>query len=52
MQQMTYAIARAASMDAANAQMRAAHRTTWNRADYNLACRMLNRLYPEPLFAG
>jgi histone H3/H4 len=41
---MTEQIARAIAKDAANARMRKAGRVTWNRADYNLACRILNRL--------
>ena len=41
---MTPEIARAAGADAANARMRAAGRTAWNRADYNLAARTMNRL--------
>jgi hypothetical protein len=37
---LTPEMARAAGRDAANARMRAAGRTEWNRADYNQACRV------------
>ena len=43
---MTEAMARGIATDAANARMRAAGRAVWNRADYNLAVRELNRLCP------
>lgn len=41
---LTRADAWAAAMDAANRRMRRYRRTTWNRADYNHAIRVLNRL--------
>jgi hypothetical protein len=44
----TYELAMAAGKDAANARMRKAGRSKWNRADYNEACRTFNRLFPEP----
>ena len=44
---MTYELAMAAAKDAANDQMRANRRTTWDMDDYNLACRTLARLCPE-----
>ena len=44
---MTYEIARAAGVDAANHQMRSNHRTEWNLDDYNLACRTMARLFPQ-----
>ena len=43
---MTYRTAMAAGEDAANRQMRKAGRTKWSRADYNIAARTFNRLYP------
>ena len=43
---MTEAMARGIATDAANARMRAAGRGVWNRADYNLAVRELNKLRP------
>jgi len=47
---LTEAIVRAASQDAANAQMRAAGRSKWSREDYNLAVETFNRLWPnEPI---
>lgn len=39
-------MARAAATDTANAQMRTAGRTAWSRADYNLAIRTFNDLFP------
>jgi hypothetical protein len=42
---MAYEIAMAAGRDAANARMRKAGRTKWNRADYNEAVRTFNRLW-------
>ena len=45
--QMTEDIARRAATDAANRSMRAAGRTRWGREDYDVACRELNRLWPE-----
>jgi hypothetical protein len=44
---MTYELAMAASKDAANARMRKAGRSKWNRADYNEAVRVFNQLFPE-----
>lgn len=41
---LTPALAFAAACDAANARMRKAGRTKWNRADYNAAARTQNRL--------
>jgi hypothetical protein len=41
---MTYAIARAAGTDVANARMRKAGRSTWNKADYHAAARTFARL--------
>ncbi len=43
---MTYDLAMAAAKDAANARMRKAGRTKWNRADYNHMVRVFNRLWP------
>jgi hypothetical protein len=43
---MTYKLAHAAGMDAANARMRKAGRTKWNRADYNHCWAVFNRLFP------
>jgi hypothetical protein len=43
-QTLTPELARAAGRDAANERMRKAGRSTWNRADYNLACRVSARL--------
>jgi hypothetical protein len=40
-------LARAAATDAANRQMRAAGRKVWSREDYDLACEMFARLWPE-----
>ena len=37
-------LARAASLDAANRQMRDAGRTSWNEDDWNLACEVFGRL--------
>jgi hypothetical protein len=39
-------MAMAAGKDAADRRMRAAGRTKWNRADYNLMVRTFNRLFP------
>lgn len=44
---MTSAMARAAAQDAANRQMRKAGRKKWSRADYNLAVRTFDRLWPS-----
>lgn len=41
---MTYAIAMSAGRDVANARMRKAGRTSWNKADYNVAAREFARL--------
>jgi hypothetical protein len=41
---ITISIARAAGTDAANKQMRAAGRTAWNEADYDLACDVMHAL--------
>lgn len=38
----------AIAQDAADKRMRKCRRTTWNRADYNFAIRMLNRILPDP----
>jgi hypothetical protein len=43
---MTPELARAAAMDAANRQMRAAGRSAWSEDDYRLACATLGRLQP------
>ena len=40
-----YEIAHAAATDAANNQMRKAGRKKWSKADYNLACKTLNKLW-------
>jgi hypothetical protein len=40
-----YELAMAAGKDAANARMRKAGRTAWNRADYNESVRVFYRLY-------
>jgi hypothetical protein len=44
----TRAGAWAAAMDSANRRMMKYKRSTWNRADYNHACRVLDRLMPDP----
>lgn len=44
----TQQLANAAATDAANRQMRASGRTIWNEEDYNLACRVFERLFPQP----
>jgi len=44
---MTRDIARAIAHDTATARMRKAGRTIWNRADYNVAVRTFNRLWPH-----
>jgi hypothetical protein len=44
---MTYAIASAAGQDAANRQMRAAGRKKWNEDDWNLACEVMKKLFPQ-----
>jgi hypothetical protein len=41
---ITYKLAHAAGWDAANRQMHAAGRTTWNEEDFNLAARTMNEL--------
>jgi len=46
-QQYDYRTAHAAAWDAANRQARANHRQAWTLEDYNLACRVLARLYPQ-----
>jgi hypothetical protein len=43
---MTYELARACSMDAANRNMRKNGRKAWNKEDYGIACKELNRLWP------
>jgi hypothetical protein len=43
---MTYELAMSCAKDVANRRMRAAGRTTWNRADYNAMVREFNRLFP------
>lgn len=43
---LTRELARAASCDAANRQMRAAGRTAWNEDDADLACAEFERLWP------
>ena len=43
---LTEAIARSASMDAANRSMRKAGRTAWNEDDRNVACAEYERLWP------
>lgn len=42
--QVTYALAMAAGRDAATRRMTAAGRTSWNRADYNHAAKVVARL--------
>lgn len=44
--QMTYQLAHAAGMDAANRSMRKAGRTSWNEEDYNVGVSEQNRLWP------
>ena len=44
MKKWTYELAMAAAKDEANLRMRAAGRTKWNQADYNLAARTFDRL--------
>lgn len=39
-----YRLAMSAGRDAAMRQMRSAGRTSWNRADYNLAARVFERI--------
>jgi hypothetical protein len=46
---MTQALARAAAQDAANFNAKKHGRKAWNRADYNMACRTFNRLFPLSL---
>ncbi len=43
----TKALAKSAAADAANRQMRAAGRSRWSAADYNLAVRVFDRLWTE-----
>lgn len=38
----------AIACDEANRRMRRYKRVKWNRADWNLACRVLCRLLPDP----
>lgn len=47
MASLTPELARAAGRDAANERMRAAGRSTWNRADYNHAVKVTNRLMQQ-----
>lgn len=42
--EMNYTFAMAIGKDAANRQMRKAGRTKWSVADYNLACRTVEKL--------
>jgi len=42
---MTYQLAHAAATDAANKAMRKAGRTSWNKADYNVAVRTFKKLF-------
>ena len=44
----TRATAWAIACDEANRRMRRYKRIKWNRADWNLACRVLDRLLPDP----
>jgi hypothetical protein len=45
---MTEQIARAASWDEANRNMRKNGRKTWNEEDYNVAVETYDRLWPDP----
>lgn len=44
--ELTEELCRAAAMDAANRNMRKSGRTIWNKEDYNIAVRELERLSP------
>lgn len=46
--QVTYPLAMAAGRDAANRRMAAAGRTSWNRADYNHAAKVVEQLLGKP----
>ena len=53
---MTYAIAHAAGEDAANRNMRKGRRYKWNREDYTIAIKEMDRLlhyveHPEKYFS-
>lgn len=43
---MTYDLAMATAKDAADRHAKANNRKSWHLDDYNLACRILARLYP------
>ncbi len=45
--EMNTNIARAIAHDAADRQMRSHGRKKWNRADYNLAANVMNKLLPH-----
>ena len=45
--QLTEVLAHAAATDAANRAMRKAGRTAWSVADYNVAVRTFDLLWPE-----
>ena len=44
----TRATAWAIACDEANRRMRKYNRVQWNRADWNYACRVLDKLLPDP----
>jgi hypothetical protein len=46
--EITYELARAASLDAAHSQMQRAGRTIWNKDDYDLAAVVFHKLWPCP----
>jgi hypothetical protein len=40
-------IAHAAGRDAADRRMRSQNRKVWNKADYELACKVTNQVWPK-----
>jgi hypothetical protein len=49
---MTYELARAAALDAANAHMRKAGRKCWDSSDSDIAAATFHKLWPCPLGVG
>ena len=48
----TRATAWAIACDETNRRMRKYNRVQWNRADWNYACKVLDRLLPDPCGEG
>ncbi len=48
----TYRIAMAAGQDAGNRSMKAAGRVRWSLADWRIASKVMNKLYPPKRYAA